>query len=85
MTGGLGFSRQGQDSFKQNRQLLNKRPMLKEHIHATSNQVQGKRILASYEQLVKWRKIKDQGTKRMNLRIFAFLLITLSICLMILI
>jgi hypothetical protein len=84
MTGGIGFSRQGQDSFKQNRALLNKRPMLKDSLHATSNQVQGKKTLASYEQILKWRKIKDSNDRRVKLLIVAFLLGVISISLFVL-
>jgi hypothetical protein len=85
MTGGIGFSRQGQDSFKQNRDLINKRTMLKERLHTTPNQVQGNKMLASYEQLLRWRMIKDRNARKTNLLIFTLLFIVISVSLIILI
>lgn len=70
MTGGVGFSSQGKDSYKNNRKLLKGRTLMKDNPYSAVNKTTGDRNLDNSKELQEWR---DKNQKRANkLRIIIY-------------
>ena len=64
MTGGIGFSEQGKDSFRNNRELLNNRPRMMGNPYSASQNAKGDRDPANVQELQDWRdKVKSRQKK----------------------
>lgn len=78
MTGGLGFTKQGQNAYRSNRELLNPRKRMKENPYASAGADQEKECALSYDELKQWRERKDKRENRWRTFIFiAVLMLTI--------
>lgn len=79
MTGGIGFSRQGSDSFKQNRALRNKRKAMNENPYS-SNKRRGDRGNFNLKEIQNYRAQHKRKAKMITrLVILIFIIIFISI------
>ena len=74
MTGGVGFSRQGKDSFNNNRKLLNRPPRMKDNPYAPTQKAKGDRDSAHVQELQDWWGKRKSKQKRWSLLIYGVLL-----------
>lgn len=81
MTGGLGFSRQGQDSFRSNRELRKARKTMGENPYVASETGKGRESIANYDELRQWKEQKDKSRNR--LRRFVFIAVVILTILMV--
>ncbi|MGK7392799.1 MAG: hypothetical protein ACNS60_20760 [Candidatus Cyclobacteriaceae bacterium M2_1C_046] len=82
MTGGAGFSRQGSDSFKQNRELRNRRGSMKDNPYSSSNK--GEPLgTADYDELIKYQRIKSKRESRRKILTWTIIVVTLLVFLLI--
>jgi len=80
MTGGLGFSRQASDSFKQNRSLRNKRKPMSENPYS-SHKMGNKTTRGNFnlKEFQRYRAKRNRKSKRITIAILFILLIIVSI------
>lgn len=79
MTGGIGFSGQGKESFKQNRDLRIARPGLKDNPYAPHKKVSAKEANNKFDELKAWKKEEEKHKKHIKIMVylgFSLLLIT---------
>lgn len=74
MTGGVGFSKQGHDSFKDNRRLRNRRASIKDNLYNANNNVDGERDPSITHELEEWRNLKEKKEKKLRLLIIGIIL-----------
>ena len=74
MTGGVGFSRQGKESFKNNRKLLNKRTSMKDNPYVATNHAKRETVPVNSPELQEWRDKKQKREKKLRIIIFGFLI-----------
>jgi hypothetical protein len=74
MTGGVGFSSQGKDSYKNNRKLLNNRTQMKDNPYAASQNAKGDRDPANAQELQDWRDKVKSRQKRLRIVIYGILI-----------
>lgn len=74
MTGGVGFSKQGHDSFKDNRRLRNRRASIKDNLYNANNNVDGERDSSITHELEEWRNLKEKKEKKLRLLIIGIIL-----------
>ncbi len=83
MTGGVGFSSQGKDSFRNNRKLLNNRTRMKDNPYAAGRKDEGDRNPAHTKELQVWRDKQHRRHRRLRLIIYGiFTLLTVVIALL---
>ncbi|AHM60049.1 hypothetical protein D770_08960 [Flammeovirgaceae bacterium 311] len=73
MTGGVGFSKQGHDSFKNNRGLRNNRNSMKDNPYAAGKDWGKERDASIIPEIEEWRDAKLKKEKNLRLLIFAIL------------
>lgn len=74
MTGGVGFSKQRHDSFKDNRRLRNSRTSFKDNPYSANHRVDGERDRSINHELEEWRNSKEKKEKKFRLLIIGFIL-----------
>ncbi|PRY89103.1 hypothetical protein [Mongoliibacter ruber] len=82
MTGGIGFSRQGKDSFKQNRDLRIARPGLKDNPYTSHKKISIQEAGNKFDELKAWKKEEEKNKKHMRNMVylgFSFLFIIVLI------
>jgi hypothetical protein len=72
MTGGIGFSRQGSDSFKSNRSLLGKRRFMKDSPYYGNKKIDRNKI-QNFEELKKWKIKSDAQHKKQKIIIYSII------------
>jgi len=79
MTGGLGFSRQASDSFKQNRSLRNKRKPMSENPYS-SHKMGNRATRESFnlKEFQKYRAKRNRKSERITIAVLFILLIIVS-------
>lgn len=76
MTGGLGFSRTGQNSVKQNKDLKNSRSRMKDNPYGATKKFNRQSTLLNYEKLKVWMNDKRENEKKTR-RIIYLVLFTI--------
>ena len=84
MTGGIGFSRQGQDSFRKNRELLKKRGSMKDNPYSATNKT-NRLDAANYEELIDYKRTKSKKEFKRTIVIWALIFLTVFLSILILI
>ncbi|WP_224998487.1 hypothetical protein [Cesiribacter sp. SM1] len=74
MTGGVGFSRQGHDSFRHNRKLSHIRPSMKDNPYTNVKDVDAGRDASVSKEAAQWRDSMRQKQKKLRILIFGLLL-----------
>lgn len=74
MTGGVGFSKQGHDSFKDNRRLRNRRASIKDNLYNANNNIDGEQDPSITHELEEWRNLKEKKEKKLRLLIIGIIL-----------
>lgn len=74
MTGGVGFSKQGHDSFKDNRRLRNSRTSFRDNPYNANHKVDGERDPSINHELEEWRNFKEKKEKKLRLLIIGIIL-----------
>ena len=69
MTGGVGFSKQAQDSFRNNRKLRKERISLKDNPYVAQQDGEAERDATIVRALGEWWSIKKQREKKLRLLI----------------
>jgi hypothetical protein len=73
MTGGVGFTKMGQESYKHNRELLNQRHLMKENPFSPFNKIPYEKAAENFEEIKKWKLQKEKGEKKKRLIIYAII------------
>ncbi|TVP51318.1 MAG: hypothetical protein EA341_05595 [Mongoliibacter sp.] len=79
MTGGVGFSKQGKDSFKENRNLRIARPSMKDNPYAAKNASSHQELAENYEELKTWKIQKESNDQKRRLIIYISLFVVFLI------
>ena len=74
MTAGVGFSRQGKESFKNNRKLLNERTSMKDNPYAATQYAKRENDPISSPELKEWRDKKQIREKKLRIIIYGILI-----------
>lgn len=82
MTGGAGFSSTGRDSFKQNRNMLNRRGTQKDNPYSAEYKTD-REPNTNFQELIDWKNAKNKKDRQVQIIIWTVLLtvIVLSILL----
>ena len=74
MTGGIGFSTQGWDSFKNNRKLRKERLAMKDNPYAGTQAAEAARTSDVIYELEAWREMRSKKEKRMRKLVFGIII-----------
>lgn len=80
MTGGLGFSRQGSDSFKQNRAMRNKRKSMNENPYSAQKMsARGNRGMFDLKELQNFRSKRKRKSRLISIIVMIVFLAIVSV------
>jgi hypothetical protein len=80
MTGGIGFSRQGSDSFKQNRALRNKRKSMKNNPYSSQKmRARGNRGKFDFNELQTFRSKRKRKSRLISIIVMIVFLAIVSV------
>lgn len=74
MTGGVGFSSQGKDSYKNNRKLLTNRTRMKDNPYTANQNARGDQDPSIAQDIQNWRNKVKSRQKKLRIIIYGILL-----------